>query len=675
MGPLKANPAYPLVLLILAIAILNSGCDFSNSGYTSPRERREIRGLIDQLGAKDESQRESAIYRLEFYGDKAIPFVIQEIGDENELVRAGVIQVLHNSRSDALQQLMRLLNSDNPRVRADVISIIRPIDYWTEEAIPEITKALNDEDQSVRFQAAFALADVSPLPEGVRPILIKAANGVDAAMRVEAVSAFTKMRIYPLEATPGFILALAGGRDLHEEASKALSGIGTDNLLSLIKMLRSDNPDVRRVVTDTLSGVGFDPSGITKLLVALPYSDDLEVRREAAYSLGLLGPEAAEGVPVLIKLLWDGDAGVRWNAATALGKIGAKASVAITALKEKAEKDASREVRQAAVAALGALEPVASDPMPALIDMLRGDDEGLRYWAVSQLNQMGSDAKKAVPALVELLNADIETELRRDVAYALAQIGPDAADAVPALSIFLLDWDYSTVAAGINALKKIGGDPLPRITNYLKDTRQDLVLFIFQSGSAIGRFCDDAFPAFVDAMKGNDFGTRMGADAIHRGTYPDLTYAISVYKEMLENDDPVVRQHGVFLLGLHSSKPRELLPIIEGVLSDQDPFVRATAAVTLGYITPASNEAMPELIKMLDDKDGWARGGAVYALGMMGKAATEVLPRLRTMLNEEPGGDSQGPADFLHHNLMNAILRIETGFISYYPRAHGLERK
>src|SRR5205807_767646 len=92
-----------------------------------------------------------------------------------------------------------------------------------------------------------------------------------------------------------------------------------------------------------------------------------------------------------------------------------------------------------------------------LLEGLKSDDLSIRAAVISPLGQMGSDAKAAVPALIEALKAtpvlpanaatlDAETKalllnsqvllvngLRMQAASALGEIGPDARAAVPLL--------------------------------------------------------------------------------------------------------------------------------------------------------------------------------------------------------------------------------------------------
>ena len=75
---------------------------------------------------------------------------------------------------------------------------------------------------------------------------------------------------------------------------------------------------------------------------------------------------------------------------------------------------------------------------------------------------MGSDARPAVPALIEALK-DPEATVRFPVCVALREIGPAAKDAVPALTETLDDRNDDVAAMARKALIKITGeDPRPQ---------------------------------------------------------------------------------------------------------------------------------------------------------------------------------------------------------------------
>ena len=150
----------------------------------------------------------------------------------------------------------------------------------------------------------------------------------------------------------------------------------------------------RRHAQLALSAIGPEAKDAIPLLIESLAAEDLEVRGTACYALGKMGAAAAEAVPVLEKRLQELDGGsrtsfiwalmqirpgdkdveakavpllvealsydhdlVRLEAATSLGQIASAATPEIIArLKEVAEKDTDDDVREAAAAAVKALE-------------------------------------------------------------------------------------------------------------------------------------------------------------------------------------------------------------------------------------------------------------------------------------------------------------------------------
>ena len=97
------------------------------------------------------------------------------------------------------------------------------------------------------------------------------------------------------------------------------------------------------------------------------------------------------------------------------------------------------------------LTEAGKEAVPFLIEALK--NEKTAYWACLVINQIGPDAKDAVPGLAALL-ADKDLLIRREAMMALAEIGPAAAAAVPQL-IKALD-DKMTCVSATYALGKIG---------------------------------------------------------------------------------------------------------------------------------------------------------------------------------------------------------------------------
>jgi HEAT repeat protein len=111
--------------------------------------------------------------------------------------------------------------------------------------------------------------------------------------------------------------------------------------------------------------------------------------------------------------------------------------------------------RAAAATWLGEIGPTAKAAVPALLQVLKGNDDTVRAKAAEALGHIHTDAEMVIPALITCLN-DPKSDLRTEAAEALAGWGKQSQAAVPRL-IQLLDdrSDRDLVAAVPEALKKI----------------------------------------------------------------------------------------------------------------------------------------------------------------------------------------------------------------------------
>ena len=102
-------------------------------------------------------------------------------------------------------------------------------------------------------------------------------------------------------------------------------------------------------------------------------------------------------------------------------------------------KHDSPSVRQAAAWGLNSLRSqsaAAKVAIPALIEALKDADRGVRLHAVLALKEMGADASNAVPAIIKVLDAGLDSPtnssfyLQAAAASALGKIGPSASGAL-----------------------------------------------------------------------------------------------------------------------------------------------------------------------------------------------------------------------------------------------------
>ena len=140
-----------------------------------------------------------------------------------------------------------------------------------------------------------------------------------------------------------------------------------------------------------------------------------------------------------------------------MGKIGPGAKAAVPALAELL-KDSDSGVRYDALSALGNIGPEARTAVPALAEMLTEKDDGIADAALQALAKMGTYAKAAIPSLIRLVR-DRNSDSRNAAAVVLGEIRPRGGRAaVPAFAGLLKDKDESPWLQRIAAvaLAKIG---------------------------------------------------------------------------------------------------------------------------------------------------------------------------------------------------------------------------
>lgn len=153
------------------------------------------------------------------------------------------------------------------------------------------------------------------------------------------------------------------------------------------------------------------------LLLELLRDEGPEMRRTAAESLGKIGdPRAADSI---LPLIHDPAAIVRAASVLALGRLKPTATDGVVGLLAQALEDSVESVRQAAVVAIGDIEP-GSRLLEPIVGLLRSSDVTIRRAAVRALLQV--DSSQSVPALVAA-GRDSDAEVRQGIVAAVGEWG------------------------------------------------------------------------------------------------------------------------------------------------------------------------------------------------------------------------------------------------------------
>ena len=126
-----------------------------------------------------------------------------------------------------------------------------------------------------------------------------------------------------------------------------------------------------------------------------------------------------------------------------------------------------------------------AEAVPSLVAMLQARDSVGPADRPRTLQQLGPDAKTAVPALVQRL-WDPDTSVRQAVVLALRDIGPEAKVAIPALAQRLRDPDRYVAVDAAHTLGRMGPDSTPSLVPLLRDCNPRVRELALQTFRQIG---------------------------------------------------------------------------------------------------------------------------------------------------------------------------------------------
>ncbi|NQT90763.1 MAG: HEAT repeat domain-containing protein, partial [Candidatus Omnitrophica bacterium] len=390
-----------------------------------------------------------------------------------------------------VDKLIEALGHSNPEVRKTAEALLVKVSFVTDTALlPALEKLAQDENGYV---ATVAKAYIAKIKEASEPVSAKKTvndfiaelrnPGVASKVREDAAWSLGRMGKAAGPAVRALEERLKDyNEDVRVAAAWALAEIGQDAAVvgeALLDALKDENIYVRDNARRAIDNIGAseDPEVLkrleeaeeVKVLIGGLVGKDARRSIEAADQLGELGKDARPAVKYLADVLKDGkNTQARIRAAYAIGMIGSYSDSTVLAL-EAATGARNAAVRTAAVSVLNTMDIDVLHKIPILVKALADRVEHVREYAVGGLSKIGH---KAVPAITNALNPKNPETMRIAAARVLSKIGPDAKKSVPALINIAQDKDEDIRAASIDALGKIGAEReaiTPLIREALKD--------------------------------------------------------------------------------------------------------------------------------------------------------------------------------------------------------------
>jgi len=201
---------------------------------------------------------------------------------------------------------------------------------------------------------------------------------------------------------------------------------------------------------------------------------------------------------------------------------------------------------------------------------------------------MGSEAREAVPSLIEALRSKEMLQHRNEIMDDLGCIGPDAKAAVPELLKILTADDDNLKARAIGALGAIG------------------------DASAV--------PEILRAAKAKDKCARLSALGVLGRFHPAAKDVVPTLIAALKEEDKEARAAAMQSLGEIGAAARDAVPALVEILNGYKPFTRQTNAYgvveALDRIGADAKAALPALMELARDgkPDEWLRKQAALAV-------------------------------------------------------------
>lgn len=236
------------------------------------------------------------------------------------------------------------------------------------------------------------------------------------------------------------------------------------------------------------------------------------------------------------------------------------------------------------------LGPTAKPAMPALVSLLKDDDENVRSTAAYCLGVIGPSGEETLTALTQCLSNAVtsgsvsrETDILKDrAATALGMMGASAQGAIPILTVVTNDAMWYARNAAKAALMRIKGESVVPLIEQLRDT-------------------SDPIKWYEAAMLVSDFGTN---------AEPAIPLLISA----LGTGNDIILGHAALALGSIHRQPEVCVPVLIPLLGSSSVSTRQKSLIALGEFGAAATSAVPAVRRCINDSDQWVRMRAPVVL-------------------------------------------------------------
>jgi HEAT repeat protein len=408
----------------------------------------------------------------------AVPDLMVAAGDRETAVRVAAVRALGNIAEEAKEAISTLVGSlldSNAEVQSAAVDALEAIGLPAVVDFPVLRAAAASPNARVRLYVVEALPRIKWNGQDVVSIVAALSKDKDRAVRLAAIAAWGKVGMQDKKVSlDGLVNLLKDAADPDEAkaCTQALSALGpltANEIPALAAALKTRSSAIRLIAVTALGSIGPEARLAVPPLRQALKDEDPAVRKAVILALGEIGPAAAGARQDLVDLVKDKGADLRLTAAAALAKIDKSAELGPMWIALLGDTD--DKMSELAIEALGAMDKLGKENIPALSGALKSNRSAVRACAATALGNVGPAAVQALTALINAMQ-DKDSFVRQSAVEALGKLGPEAAAATPQLVAALKDKALHDVA--FKALVRIGKGAVPDLVRLLKIDEEKL---------------------------------------------------------------------------------------------------------------------------------------------------------------------------------------------------------
>ncbi len=360
-------------------------------------------------------------------GRPIVGVLISAIDDPDPRVQRGAASALGRllpATKEAVDKLTIGLDHPNRDVQAACLASIGRLGARSRTSVPAVRTKLRDESADIRLLAIDILFQAAPRDSQVIDDFISMLGDTSSQVQQHAIDTIRYLGPMGRRALPVVIEKLrATNPEVRQAAAEMIASHGrgaAEAVPALSELLDDSSPELQSMAAQILGQLGELAQPTLPRLIPLLDADNPKVRSAVALAIGGLELDVEICRPPLAKALRDMESEVRRAGISGVQRFGRRGSIFVPNLITAAENESERKL---VGEALRRFERAGPDPrsIPELIQLLKHGEVAVRLLAIQFLSLAGQAAKDAITHL-ELLNDDINEEIRSKAAKAIEQI-------------------------------------------------------------------------------------------------------------------------------------------------------------------------------------------------------------------------------------------------------------